>query len=219
MTQYEITYTNKNSNSGIYSAVRVAAENAEQATAYYIAHADEGGRSVEVVGCRETSAPLKPSQTLLTVPEGWEPQRTADEITADIIDYFEENTDEFNACIEELDSYNGYLGDDRYYEMEYIDEFYSGSDPLELLQRAFYGWSEGEYITDQWGEQHHREFNPNADYFRYNGYGNLVSTDYKDYSDHLDNYAIEAMKENRQYIDSIEESEELAALFDELEEA
>lgn len=210
MTQYEITYTNKN-NSGIYSAVRVAAENAEQATAYYIAHADEGGRSVEVVGCRETSAPLKPSQTLLTVPEGWEPQRTADEITADIIAYFNDNEEDFNNCIEELDQYNGYLGDERYYDMEELDEFYNSVEPSEILRRAFYGYDES-YGTES-------SFNPNRDYFTYNGYGNLISSDYKDYSDKIDEYAIKEMLENRQYIDSIEESEKLAALFDELEEA
>ena len=62
------------------------------------------------------------------------------------------------------------------------------------------------------------EFNPNRDYFRYNGYGNLVSADYKDYSGQLDRYAVESMSENRDYIDSIDQSDELAALFDELEE-
>lgn len=36
--------------------------------------------------------------------------------------YFEENEEIFNACIEELDSYNGYLGDDRYYPMDELDE-------------------------------------------------------------------------------------------------
>lgn len=51
----------------------------------------------------------------------------------------------------------------------------------------------------------------------HNGYDNLVSADYKDYTGYLDKYAIEAMGENRRYIDSIEQSDELAALFDELE--
>jgi len=31
-----------------------------------------------------------------------------------IIEFFSENEDIFNACIEELDSYNGYLEDDNY---------------------------------------------------------------------------------------------------------
>lgn len=139
--------------------------------------------------------------------------------TEKIIEFFENNEDVFNACIEELDSYNGYLTDDRYYEMYLIDEFYANGDPLELLNRVFYGYDADNYITDSYGEKHHESFNPNREYFKYNGYGNLVSADYKDYSAHLDGYCIEAMSENRSEIYSIDDEEELKALFDELEEA
>jgi hypothetical protein len=135
----------------------------------------------------------------------------------EIIAYFEENEDIFNACIEELDSYNGYLNDDRYYEMEMLNEFYSGTDPIELLQRAYYGRDDDTWTIDASGNKTYGEFNPNRDYFYYNGYGNLVSSDYKDYSAHLDEYAINAMSENRQYIDTIDDNDELSALFDELE--
>lgn len=109
----------------------------------------------------------------------------------------------------ELDAYNGYLGDDRYYTMDELDECFIGTEPSEILHRAFYGYDAETYTYGQ--------FNPNRDYFTYNGYGNLVSADYKDYTGYLDKYAIEAMGENRRYIDSIEQSNELAALFDELE--
>lgn len=135
-----------------------------------------------------------------------------------IIEFFNENEDIFNSCIEELDSYNGYLRDDRYYSMDEIDEFYSGTDPLELLRRAYYGRDDDNYTTDSSGNKTYGEFNPNRDYFYYNGYGNLVSSDYKDYSHKLDEYAIEEMSENRQYIDSIDGDDDLAALFDELEQ-
>ena len=135
-----------------------------------------------------------------------------------IIAYFEENEEIFNSCIEELDGYNGYLNDDRYYEMEMLSEFYSGTDPIELLQRAYYGRDDDTWTTDASGNKTYGEFNPNRDYFYYNGYGNLVSSDYKDYSTHLDKYAIEDMSENRCYIDTIDDNEELSALFDELEE-
>lgn len=145
--------------------------------------------------------------------------RTAEEITADIIEYFEKNGDIFADCIEELDSYNGYLGDDRYYSMDELDEFYNGVEPSEILRRAYYGRDDDTWTTDSNGDKTYGEFNPNRDYFYYNGYGNLVSSDYKDYSAHLNNWAIEAMSENRCYIDSIDSSEELTALFDELEEA
>ncbi len=135
-----------------------------------------------------------------------------------IITYFEENEDIFNSCIEELDSYNGYLGDNRYYEMEFINEFYDSTKPLELLERAYFGRDDDNWTTDNNGNKTYGEFNPNREYFYYNGYGNLVSSDYKDYSAQLDHYVIEDMSENRKYIDTIEEYEKLSALFDELEE-
>ena len=134
-----------------------------------------------------------------------------------IIAYFEENNEKFNSCIEELDSYNGYLGDNRYYEMEMLSEFYCGTDPIELLQRAYFGRDDDNWTTDASGNKTHGEFNPNRDYFYYDGYGNLVSSDYIDYSAHLDRYVIEELSENRNYIDSIEDDDELSALFDELE--
>lgn len=142
--------------------------------------------------------------------------KTKETIIDDIITYFKNNEDIFNDCMEELDGYNGYLGDNRYFDMEELDEFYRDTDPTELLQRVYFGYDEDDVIIDQWGEEHRKEFNPMKDYFRYNGYGNLVSANYKDYSDHLDNYAIEAMSEDRYYIDSIDNNEELTALFDEL---
>ena len=135
-----------------------------------------------------------------------------------IISYFEENEETFNAAIEELDAYSGYLNDDRYYEMEMLNEFYNGTDPIELLQRAYYGRDDDTWTTDANGNKTYGEFNPNRDYFYYNGYGNLVSSDYKDYSTHLDQYALESMSENRLKIDTIIDNEELTALFDELEE-
>ena len=145
--------------------------------------------------------------------------RTQEEITADIIAYFENNEDLFNDCIEELDSYSGYLGDDRYYSMDELDELHNGTEPSEILRRAFFGYDEETYTTDRDGNKTYGAFNPNREYFRYNGYGNLVSADYKDYTGMLDKYAVESMSENRSYIDTIDDNEELSALFDELEAA
>lgn len=145
-------------------------------------------------------------------------KRTKKAVIADIIKYFKENEDVFNDCMEELDSYNGYLGDDRYYDMDELNDLYSGQEPQEILFRAFYGFDADTWTTDSRGDKEHRAFNPNRDYFYFNGYGNLVSSDYKDYFDKLDGYAIEAMSENRNYINSIENDDILADLFDELEE-
>ena len=134
-----------------------------------------------------------------------------------IIAYFEKNEDTFNDCIKELDSYNGYLNDDRYYLMKDLDDFYRDSDPLEILRLAYYGHDADSYHTDSYGRREYAEFNPNREYYTYNGYGNLISTDYPDYTDYINEYTIEEMSENRSYINSIESDDELAALFDELE--
>ena len=146
-------------------------------------------------------------------------KRTKKAIIADIIKYFKENEDVFNDCMEELDSYNGYLGDDRYYNMDELNDLYSGQEPQEILFRAFYGFDADTWMTDSSGNKEYGAFNPNREYFYFNGYGNLVSSDYKDYSNKLDGYAVEAMSEDRSYIDSIEDDDTLADLFDELEEA
>lgn len=143
--------------------------------------------------------------------------KTRSELIAEIVEVFKNDNELFNACIEELDSYNGYLGDDRAYPMEELEEFYSDADPIELLNRAYYGRDDENYYIDKHGEKHYESFNPNRDYFYYNGYGNLCSTDYPDYSDHIDTYAIEAMLENRDEIDSIDNDETLSELFDALE--
>lgn len=143
--------------------------------------------------------------------------KTREQTINQIIKFFEDNEDIFNSCIEELDGYNGYLNDDRYYDMEELNEFYNDTEPMELLYRVFYGHDEDFYTTDSSGNRTYSEFNPNRNYFKYNGYGNLVSTNYPNYSDKLDNYFIDSLIENRQYINSIEENEELQMLFDELE--
>jgi hypothetical protein len=117
-----------------------------------------------------------------------------------LIELFESNEELFNATIEDLDSYNGYLGDDRYYSMDMLSDFYNGVDPIELLQRAFFGYDSDCWHTDSHGCKEYGAFNPNRDYFKYNGYGNLVSCDYKDYSCFLDDYFIEAIIENQNYL-------------------
>ena len=119
--------------------------------------------------------------------------RTIEEIKKAIKAYFEANEDDFITVIEELDSYNGYLGDDRYYNMDELDEMLYGLTPSEVLARTYYGGDDD--TKDANGNR--GEFNPNRAYFYYNGYGNLVRTDYKDnYMYHLDDYFINDLIEN-----------------------
>ena len=143
--------------------------------------------------------------------------RTAEKSKEEIIAYFQEHEDIYGAAAEDLDAYNGYLGDDRYYSMDELDEFYNGTEPTEILLRAFYGYDEETWMTDGSGNREYGPFNPNREYFRYNGYGNLVSADHKDYTGLLDHYIIDSMLENRDYIDTIDNNSELSELFDELE--
>ena len=145
-------------------------------------------------------------------------KKTKEAIITDIIQYFKKNEDVFNDCMEELDSYNVYLGDDRYYSMEELNDLYSGQEPEDILFRAFYGFDADSWHTDNSGNKIYGAFNPNRDYFYLKGYGNFVSSNFKDYSDKLDEYAIEEMSKNRGDIDSIENDDTLAELFNELEE-
>ena len=137
--------------------------------------------------------------------------------TEKIIHFFNVNEELFNQCIEELDNYNGYLGDGRYYSMDELDDFYIGTELNEILNRAFFGYDEDTYTMNRNGSVEHGQFNPNREFFRYNDYGNLVSADYKDYLYLLNKYTVEAMAENRDYIDTINDTPELSELFDDYE--
>ena len=117
-----------------------------------------------------------------------------------LMELFQNDEELFNRTIEELDSYNDYLGDNCYYEMELLNEFYNSTEPLELLQRVYFGRDDDTWMTDNNGNKTYGEFNPNREYFSYNGYGNLVSSDYKDYSAFLDDYFIDAIIENQNYL-------------------
>ena len=101
--------------------------------------------------------------------------------------------------------------------MDELDEIYSNTDPTEILARAYYGYDAETWTKDAESYKNYGCFCPNREYFYFNGYGNLVSADYKDYTSFLDCYVIEAMNENRYYIITIENNEELTALFDELD--
>ena len=141
-----------------------------------------------------------------------------EEIIKTIEEYFEENEEIFDDCIEELDDWDGYMGDDRYYSMDELDELFHDANPTELLNRAYFGYDSESYTVDQYGQKKYDSFNPNRNYFTFNGYGNLVSADYKDYSAHLDDYCIEHMAENREHLWTIEHNNELSELFDKLDE-
>lgn len=144
--------------------------------------------------------------------------RTRAEVIAAILAIFKEDEELFADVVEELDNWNGFLGDDRWENMEELDEIFEGKSVTYILERAFYGYDADTWHTDSHGDKEFGAFNPNRDYFRFNGYGNLVSSNYKDYSDYLNDSTIEEMEEYSEQINEIQENDELKSLFEELNE-
>ena len=104
--------------------------------------------------------------------------------------------------------------------MDELPELMSGTDTLDLLNMAYFGHDGEAWHTNQYGEKvYESSFNPNRDYFYFNGYGNLVSCDEPDYSGYIDTLLITELDEERNNLDGIDDNEELTKLFDELEEA
>lgn len=131
----------------------------------------------------------------------------------ELLEYYKENTEGFVYDIEELDSWNGYLGDDKVIPMEELDDFYQEVEPSEILRRAFFGYDEPYAKTDV-----KSSFNPNRDYFYLNGYGNLVSTDERNYSDYLDEDVVNDIIANSQNLDLSDGAQEILDNYDKYED-
>lgn len=135
-----------------------------------------------------------------------------------LLDYFKDNEDDFNACLEELDNEIGYINEDnKFYPMEMLEFVIDISDLMSVLNMCYFGDD-----LDDWHYNGNRKvygsFNPNRDYFSFNGYGNLCSSNWKDYSDYITEETILEMLENRDDISYIYDNEDLSELFDDLEE-
>lgn len=142
-------------------------------------------------------------------------KKTKKATASKIIELLQNNNDLLIEVIEDLDNYNGYLGDDRYYEMDMLNDFYMDAAPSEILYRAFYGYDADNWHINSHGEKQYGAFNPNRDYFTYNGYGNLVSTDHRDYSNKIDRWLIDALAENINHLYTVEEDDELYEMLNE----
>ena len=114
------------------------------------------------------------------------------ELVKELMNYYRENVEDFNNDIEALDDWNGCLYEDRIFPMEELDVVFQGFNPENILRRSFYGYDEAVNEDDQY-----HPFNPNRQYFYFNGYGNLVSTGKKDYSDYLDKDFIQEIIDNK----------------------
>lgn len=65
-----------------------------------------------------------------------------------------------------MNFYDGSFGESTFYDMDSFDEFMSNYTPSKIAMMIHFG-----------------EFNPNDDYFRFDGYGNLESLDWQEISD------------------------------------
>ena len=126
------------------------------------------------------------------------------ELVKELMNYYKEHVEDFNNDIEVLNSWNDCLYDDQVFPMGDLNELCQGISTKEILRRAFYGYDEP---TDKDGER--LPFNPNRDYFYFNGYGNLVSTDKIDYSSYLNECFIQDIIDNRSHLLLTEGAQEL----------
>ena len=87
-----------------------------------------------------------------------------------IKDYLLENIDTLKDVVSECNSWNGSLDAYSYWynDEETLSMFFDGQGYMYVLERAFYG-----------------DYNPNDEYFTFNGYGNLVSLDDMDLEEML----------------------------------
>lgn len=133
------------------------------------------------------------------------------EIIDKIIEVLESDEELLIECVEELDDWNAFLDGGRYFDMDLLEDVLYGRDIIDTLNMAYFGRDE-----ESWNE--YSSFNPNRNYFKFNGYGNLVSADYKDYSYYLDEDFIGDLYENRYKLEVINNNSELNELFGKLEE-
>lgn len=104
----------------------------------------------------------------------------------EITNYLEENEQEFISIIEELDSWNGYLNGDRWKDMDFLDDYLCNEKPLDLILL---------------GRNSGHDFYPGDNYFRFDVYGNLESSNDREYNDYISDYFIDDILENYQRLD------------------
>ena len=120
-----------------------------------------------------------------------------------LLAYYKRNVEDFNDDIEELDSWNECLYEDKIFAMNELDKVLQDIKPSDILCSALFGHDESH------GNLIKSSFNPNRDYFRYNGYGNLVSTDERDYSDYLNEYFVQEIIDNKSHLSLSEGAQEI----------
>ena len=78
--------------------------------------------------------------------------------------------DDLAYLLQHINAYDGNFDEANYYDMDEFDDFMSNYTPMEIAQMIYFG-----------------EFNPNDEYFHFNGYGNLESANWGDVVDVAEN--------------------------------
>lgn len=115
-----------------------------------------------------------------------------------IIDYLLENTEELEDVVREINSWNGSLSNLEAFpnDEDFFDIFF-GQDVMGAVRAVQYG-----------------DYNINDDYVGFDGYGNLVSFNYREYIDELKSEVEEIVELLVEYHSEIYISDELMELID-----
>ena len=83
--------------------------------------------------------------------------------------------------VQEINAYNGSFENLDLYEMEMFNDIMHGFEPMEIAMKTYFG-----------------NFNPNDEYFRFNGYANLESLSEFDLKHELLDYETDILEEYKQ---------------------
>lgn len=124
-------------------------------------------------------------------------------VLADIYEYFRMHRDVIVDVIEDLDCYNGYICENDGYpwvNMSDFDETMRGCSPHYIAEKISQG-----------------DFNIYHNYFRFDEYGNLESSDVKNYDELFDMDFVFAVFGVYDVLSSVADNEYLSKKFDELQ--
>ena len=126
-----------------------------------------------------------------------------------MIKYWKAHNDSFSRICEELDSWNGFLGDDRIYSMDELDGLLCDRKPSEVLQMvdiSNFDYSDDYFYYDVYGIRSTNE----KDYYNYFDYSNVFKKlidDYDQVFSHSYGHAYYELFEDVYYIINWDEDE------------
>lgn len=137
---------------------------------------------------------------------------TKTDLRKEIIAILDENPALLASVLEELDDLNGYLGGDRWMSMSDLDLVLGDINPSDVAMMCYWGKD-----LDSWNDR--PTFNPTRQYFRFNAYGHLESSDVRDYADWNNGSLADDIALNWGRLDFVKNDKELLDLAIALDEA